>query len=116
MMQGPVIHKILPQDVHDQVSNRGEFVGWRDDLDDGFIHCSTTAQLPGTLAKHFERFDRVVLLSFDAAILPGLIWETSRNNMQFPHIYGHLDLNQAFSTHLLMRGDDGQFAIPEDLA
>ena len=114
MMRPTIIHKILPKDVYEECSNPRQFEGWRDDLVDGFIHCSTSAQMRGTLGKHFASHDQLVVLSFDASHLPGLKWEISRDNAEFPHIYGQLDLHQALSLHVIARGKDGHFVLPED--
>ncbi|MFQ3665632.1 MAG: DUF952 domain-containing protein [Sphingomonadaceae bacterium] len=66
----------------------GHFAGSADDLRDGFIHLSTQAQLPGTLAKHFANMDglviaRVTLPPDD----PALRFEPSRGGQLFPHLY-----------------------------
>lgn len=55
---------------------------------EGFVHCSTRAQLPATLARHFRGAAPLVLLVLDAdAIAADLRWEESYPGEQFPHLY-----------------------------
>jgi uncharacterized protein (DUF952 family) len=55
---------------------------------EGFAHCSTRAQLPGTLARYFSGTDPLVALVLDpAAIVADLRWEESRPGERFPHVY-----------------------------
>jgi uncharacterized protein (DUF952 family) len=55
---------------------------------EGFAHCSTRAQLPGTLARHFPGPDPLVGLVLDPSGLAGsLRWEQSRGGERFPHVY-----------------------------
>lgn len=55
---------------------------------EGFVHCSTPAQLYGTIAAHFQGVDELVLLQMDPAALGGdLRWEPSRDGQLFPHLY-----------------------------
>lgn len=57
------------------------------DLADGYIHLSTAAQLPGTLAKHFHGEQHLHLLAVDTETLDKLRWEPSRGGDLFPHLY-----------------------------
>ena len=55
---------------------------------EGFAHCSTRSQLPGTLARHFPGTDPLVALVLDpSAVGPDLRWEESRPGERFPHVY-----------------------------
>ena len=65
---------------------------------EGFIHCSTDAQLPGTLDRHFAGTDRTALVALvvDPARLPAdaeLRWEPSTGGEDFPHVYGPIPLD-----------------------
>lgn len=103
------IFKILPQDVFSQLEDQHRFMGWRDDLRDGFIHCSTAEQLTGTLMKHFDGYQQLVVLEFSIHNVPHLTWEPSRDGQDFPHIYGPLDMTQADQIYELSRQEDGSF-------
>lgn len=86
----------------------GTFAGSPDDVQDGFIHLSTDAQLDGTLDKHFSGIDELVLIAFEeAALEPDLKWEPSRGGQLFPHYYGALPLAKALWHRPLKRGRDG---------
>ncbi|MEN2977270.1 DUF952 domain-containing protein [Tistrella bauzanensis] len=58
---------------------------------DGFIHCSTAAQLVETARLHLAGRDDLLLITIDIRRLgPLLRWERSRGGQLFPHIYGPL--------------------------
>ena len=64
------------------------------DLQDGYIHFSTAAQLRDTAAKHFTQEKEIFVLAFDTDQMEGrLKWEVSRGGDLFPHLYGHLDIS-----------------------
>ncbi len=55
---------------------------------EGFVHCSTRAQLPATLGRHFRGAGPLVLLVLDAdAIAADLRWGESYPGERFPHVY-----------------------------
>jgi uncharacterized protein (DUF952 family) len=55
---------------------------------EGFVHCSTRAQLVATLDRHFRGAGPLVLLQLDlGAIEPHLRWEESHPGERFPHVY-----------------------------
>jgi uncharacterized protein (DUF952 family) len=55
---------------------------------EGFVHCSTRAQLASTLGRHFAGAGPLVLLALDAAaIAPDLRWEEALAGEPFPHVY-----------------------------
>jgi uncharacterized protein (DUF952 family) len=56
---------------------------------EGFIHCSTREQIPGTLARFFSGRQDLVLLFVDADRTGAeLRWEDG-----FPHLYGHIPVS-----------------------
>lgn len=55
---------------------------------EGFIHCSTATQVPGTIGRHFEGIDELRLLELDlGAVGPELRWEEGRPGEVYPHLY-----------------------------
>jgi uncharacterized protein (DUF952 family) len=55
---------------------------------EGFVHCSTPDQLPGTLARHFAGGGDLVLLVLDPTAVGDLRWEESvPGEPPFPHVY-----------------------------
>jgi uncharacterized protein (DUF952 family) len=70
---------------------RGEFPRMPIDVEDGFVHFSTAAQLPETLRLHFAGQASLVLLAVRSdALGKGLVWEPSRGGQMFPHVYGEI--------------------------
>jgi uncharacterized protein (DUF952 family) len=60
---------------------------------EGFVHCSTGAQLASTIERHFGGHDELVLLRLDqGAIAPEVRWEEGRPGELFPHVYRPLRL------------------------
>jgi uncharacterized protein (DUF952 family) len=63
---------------------------------EGFIHCSTDAQLPGTLHRYFTDTDRATLVALvidPASLGDTLRWEPSTGGENFPHVYGPIPLS-----------------------
>jgi uncharacterized protein (DUF952 family) len=61
---------------------------------EGFVHCSTRAQLAGTLARHFPGAGSLRVLVLDPDRLGAeLRWEESRPGEVFPHLYGPLPVD-----------------------
>lgn len=90
----PII-KLLRAGEWAQFQADGVFAGSADDLRDGYIHISTPAQAPGTLAKWFAGEAGVVALTLDAdALGDALKWEESRGGQLFPHLYRPLRLDE----------------------
>ena len=86
-----LIYKIAGTAAWRDALARGHFDGSADDLRDGFIHLSTAAQLPETLAKHFAGLPDLVIAAVDAQrIADALKWEPSRGGQLFPHCYAPL--------------------------
>jgi uncharacterized protein (DUF952 family) len=60
---------------------------------EGFVHCSTEAQLPSTIERHFGGHDELVLLRLDPdSVASDLRWEEGRPDEEFPHVYRALRL------------------------
>lgn len=93
------VFKILTGPQWHQFVAEGVFAGSPDDLRDGFIHLSTREQVAGTLQRHFAGQDQLVLCEVDPGLLESeLRWELSRNNQEFPHLYGVLPLQAVVAT------------------
>ncbi len=85
--------KILTADQWAQFQTDGVFHGAPVDLADGYIHLSTSAQLQGTLDKHFAGQSALAVIEVDLAALGDSVkWEISRGGELFPHIYGTLPI------------------------
>ena len=86
------------------------------DRADGFVHLSTAAQLPLTLARYFSHAEQVMLIAVDPKVLVGkLRFETavgSDREGDFPHYYGVLSVENVNQVWTLERS---AFALPEHL-
>lgn len=86
-----LIYKVCPAAEWKDAAASGSYRGAAVDLRDGFIHFSTSAQLPETLRRHFAGKRALVLVAIDPQDLgAGLRWEPSRGGELFPHLYGEL--------------------------
>lgn len=62
---------------------------------EGFVHCSTEAQVAGTIDAHFAGVDELVLLRVDVERLgEALRWEEGRPGETFPHVYRALSVDE----------------------
>lgn len=83
-----LIYKIFRPEEWSQLRAQGASDGAPVDLADGYIHFSTAAQVPGTLAKHFAGEQGLMLLACETEALTGALrWEPSRGGDLFPHLY-----------------------------
>jgi len=76
---------------------------------EGFVHCSTDAQLAGTIQRHFGSVDALVLLRLLEAGLGGdLRWEESRPGEVFPHLYRAIRVDEVVEAIPWHRGAEDQ--------
>lgn len=75
---------------------------------EGFIHCSTRAQLERTLDRHFAHVPQVVILHIvDRHVRSFLRWEPDASGELFPHLYGPIELEHIHDLSLGERNPDG---------
>lgn len=83
-----LIYKIFRRAEWVAFHDAGQTSGAPIDVQDGFIHFSTAAQVAETVAKHFAGESNLVLLALESDKLgPALKWEPSRGGALFPHLY-----------------------------
>ncbi|RJE88263.1 DUF952 domain-containing protein [Paracoccus onubensis] len=103
-----LIYKILRESEWAELSAKGTSPGAPVDITDGFVHFSTAAQLPGTLAKHFANEIGLTLLACDSlAMEADLKWEPSRGGDLFPHLYRPLASSDILWARPIEDGPDG---------
>jgi len=86
------VYKICPRSLWEKAESAGQFDGAPVDIEDGYIHFSTAAQVHETAAKHFSGQPDLLLVAVDAEALgDALRWEPSRGGDLFPHLYAPLD-------------------------
>jgi len=107
------IYKICPAEMWRAALSEGVFRGSEVDLEDGFIHFSTAAQVMETAAKHFANRDDLVLIAVDGDKLgAALRWEPARSGDLFPHLYQPLDPKAAIWAKPLPLGANGRHQFP----
>ena len=114
MSERPTIaYKVLTADQMAALEADGSFAGAPVDLEDGYIHLSTAAQLEETLAKHFGQQDDLHLAAVDLDALGDAVrWEESRGGQLFPHLYAPLTLETTVAYSPLERYEDGRVRLP----
>ncbi len=91
----------------------GHYGGSSQDVDDGFIHFSTAEQVVASTTKHRVGQDNLVLVVVDVAKLGSeLKWESARNGLLFPHLYGSLSFDSVVTTYDLFLNDGGYHDFP----
>ena len=82
---------------------------------EGFIHCSTAAQVIGVANRRFKGQPGLVLLVIETALVrPEIRYENLEGGSAlFPHIYGPLNRDAIQRIVDLIPGQDGFFTFPE---
>ncbi len=93
-----------------QTAGEAHFRGSADDLRDGFIHFSAGHQVIATAEKYFQDSETLHVLAIDTAKLPEgrLMWEASRGNALFPHLYAPMPLD-AIARHEVVKHNNGSW-------
>ena len=108
------VFKVCEEDDWESTKNEDFFLGSKADRSDGFIHFSTSEQLEETLKKHFKSKSPLFLLEVNTDDLE-LVWEISRNNQMFPHLYSPLPLNMVSQVYRIFKDDKGKHIIPKQV-
>lgn len=85
---------------------------------EGFIHCSTIAQVIATANRLFKgRHDLVLLAIDDARVAAEIRYENLEGGSErYPHVYGALDVAAVATAHDFMPDADGRFTMPVTVA
>ena len=80
---------------------------------EGFIHCSTPAQLEGVAQRRFRGRDDLLVLSIDPTRVRAPIrYENLEGGReQFPHIYGPLNVDAVVEKRALRVSADGKLSF-----
>lgn len=108
-MNDETILKICPESEWAAAQAIGLFRGSALDIKDGFIHCSTPAQMPATAARYFAGQQNLVILEIAVARLDAVpVWEESRGGELFPHLYAPLPCQAVVAVRKLAVHRDGK--------
>ncbi|ETX01232.1 DUF952 domain-containing protein [Candidatus Entotheonella palauensis] len=115
-MTAPFILHIVPRSAWETAQSAGSYRG--DTLDtEGFIHCSTVAQVLGPANIRFHGQQDLLLLRIDAGkVRSEIIYEDCYDSGDvFPHIYGLLNLDAVTEVIDFPPNQDGSFSLPSSL-
>jgi uncharacterized protein (DUF952 family) len=106
-----ILH-ITQREQWETAKNLGTYRG--DTLEsEGFIHCSTLAQVIGSANLFFKDRKDLVILSIEIdRVNSELRYEGAEANNLFPHIYGELNIDAVIEVVDLETGVDGFFLLP----
>jgi uncharacterized protein (DUF952 family) len=110
-----IVFKIVAREAWEAACRDGAFKGSPDDARDGYIHFSAPAQVRGTAEKYFKGIKDLLLVAFDEADLPALVWEPARGGELFPHLYAPLPTALALWEKPLALAPDGAPIISQDM-
>jgi uncharacterized protein (DUF952 family) len=83
---------------------------------EGFIHCSTFAQVVGSANRFFKQQSNLVILVITVdRVTAEIRYEGADANNLFPHIYGELNIDAVDRVIDLESGTDGVFVMPQEL-
>ena len=116
-----MIFHITTQLAWDDAQKSGEYRA-ASLLTEGFIHCSTLAQVLPVANNFYSRQDGLILLTIEDTLLSSdLKWEAPSGGTpppgvpegdQFPHIYGPINLDAVVDVVVLVSNPDGTFNLP----
>ena len=84
---------------------------------DGFIHCSPIERITGVANYNYKAKKNLVLLFIDETKLKSkVVWEDLYNSdVEFPHIYGSLNIDAVVKVVDFPCGEDGFFTLPNNI-
>jgi uncharacterized protein (DUF952 family) len=90
----------------------------------GFVHCSTRAQVVATANRYFASEDGLVLLCIETSRLkaplryepPDMPGHEGRDGDLFPHLYGPLNIDAVSRVLAFPANADGTFTLPPELS
>ncbi|QZZ23648.1 DUF952 domain-containing protein [Leptothermofonsia sichuanensis E412] len=106
------IFHITPRSHWEQAQQAGSYRA--DSLDtEGFIHCSTPAQVVRVADLFYRGQSGLVLLCIDPERLNAeLIYEEVEEKQRFPHLYGALNLDAVVQVVDFQPNSEGRFELP----
>src|SRR4051812_33034629 len=109
----PIVYHIARQTEWEAALNPGAYAA--DSLaTEGFIHCSTAAQVIATANRLFKGRRGLVLLSVDTdKVAAEIRYENLEGGTElFPHVYGVIPVAAIAGVHDFAPCADGTFAMP----
>ncbi len=108
-----MIYKLFRPSEWEQMQSSGETTGAPIDVEDGYVHFSTAAQVEKTAELYFADVEGLMLLAVPSDPLgDALKWEPSRGGDLFPHLFRMFRMEDVAWTKELELVD-GQHIFPE---
>ena len=108
------IYKICTKSEWQEVKNKGQLIGSKKDLEDGYIHFSGVDQVEGTLKKFYTNQKDLILLKVDTLKLDNLLWEQASDGNMFPHLYSPINVSNIVDEFEISLRDDGSHILPNN--
>ena len=108
------VYKICTKSEWQEVKSKGQLIGSKKDLEDGYIHFSDEEQVEKTLKKFYPNQKDLILLKVDTLKLDNLIWEQASDGNMFPHLYSSLDICNVIDEIEIILRDDGTHILPSN--
>jgi len=115
------IFHITSRDAWNAAQKQGQYTA-PSLMSEGFIHCSTCAQVLSVAEKFYQGQAGLILLVIDPTSLSAdLKWEAPSNGMPpdevpaseaFPHIYGPVNMDAVVQVFDFEPASDGRFVLP----
>ena len=109
-MSAIILHTTTP-DAWAQAQRSGQYIAELL-MREGFIHCSTPAQMADTANRHYAGQHGLILLHIDPAKLSVPIKYEPANGQEYPHIYGAINLDAVLGTSVYEPDAAGVFHAP----
>ena len=106
------IYKICTKSAWEEIKAKGQLIGFKKDLEDGYIHFSGEDQVRGTLKKFYSNQKNLILLKVDTLKLDHLLWEQASDGNMFPHLYSSLDTSNIVDEFKITLSDAGSHNLP----
>ena len=106
------VYKICTKYEWQEIKDKGQLIGSKKDLEDGYIHFSGEDQVEGTLKKFYTNQKDLILLKVDTLKLDHLLWEQASDGSMFPHLYSVLDVSNVVDKFEITLNDDGSHNLP----
>jgi uncharacterized protein (DUF952 family) len=108
-MAGSIFHITSPSDA-EQLLEAGRLSP--DSLEaEGFVHCSTAAQVVGSTARHFGADANLVLIELDPQLVEHEIsWPEVYPGQRYPHVHGPLSASSVVAVHLWREADRARWS------
>lgn len=118
-----MIYHITSRSAWSEARERGDYRA--ESLEsEGFIHCSTEAQVLPVAHKFYAGQDNLLLLVIEPTLLDAVLkWEPPAGGEPppgvpaddlFPHVYGPINLDAIVQVFDLQPNPDGQFKFPQN--